>query len=174
MMTGVALMTAPVRVFIGLGSNLGEPRRQLERALYALAALEHTRLVAQSSFYHSAPMGPVDQPDYLNAVAELETLLPPEALLDQLQSIEAAQGRARSRHWGPRTLDLDLLLYGDEIISTDRLRVPHRGLPQRAFVLYPLAELAPGLDVPGAGRIEELAARVAPAGTVRASTQEPG
>ncbi len=168
----VALNAAPVRVFVGLGSNLGAPRRQLECALETLALLEHTRLLARSSFYRSAPLGPADQPDYLNAVAELETLLPPEALLDRLQSIEIAQGRMRTVHWGPRTLDLDLLLYGEEEISTSRLRVPHPGLPERAFVLYPLAELVPELCVPGVGPVAELAAQVDAAGIVREPGQE--
>lgn len=166
------LRSAPVRTFVGLGSNLDEPRRQIERALFALGALEHTRLLAQSSLYRSAPLGPQDQPFFLNAVAELETLLAPEALLDHLQSIEAAQGRVRTRHWGPRTLDLDLLLYGSERIATPRLHVPHRGLPERAFVLYPLAELAPELEIPGVGSVAALVARVGGEGIERLNEQD--
>ena len=169
-MTDGGLRPAPMRVFVGLGSNLDEPRRQIERALHTLAALEHTRLLAVSSLYRSAPLGPQDQPFFLNAVAELETLLPPDALLDHLQSIETAQGRVRTRRWGPRTLDLDLLLYGMERISTPRLLVPHPGLPERPFVLYPLAELAPELEVPGLGTVNALAIRAGDDGIERLET----
>lgn len=159
-------MNSAVRAFIGLGSNLDDPRGQLDRAFAALSGIEATSLVARSSLYRSRPLGPQDQPDFLNAVAEIETRLEPEALLDRLQAIEAEQGRVRDRHWGPRTLDLDLLLYGDEKIATSRLAVPHPGLPLRAFVLYPLAELASDLDVPGFGKVAELAAGL-PAGGMR-------
>lgn len=152
------------RAFVGLGSNLDDPQRQLELAFDALSGIDGTRLVARSSLYRSRPVGPQDQPDFLNAVAELETRLAPEALLDRLQAIETAQGRVRERFWGPRTLDLDLLLYGGERISTPRLAVPHPGLPLRAFVLYPLAELAPDLVVPGFGTVAALARNVDAAG----------
>ncbi|HEX6929292.1 MAG TPA: 2-amino-4-hydroxy-6-hydroxymethyldihydropteridine diphosphokinase [Gammaproteobacteria bacterium] len=158
---------AQVRAFIGLGSNLDDPRRQLERALAALSGIEASRLVAHSSLYRSRPIGPQDQPDFLNAVAELETRLAPEALLDALQAIEDAQGRVRERFWGPRTLDLDLLLYGEERIRTARLDVPHPGLPLRAFVLYPLRELAADFKVPGLGTVAELAAGLPAAGVER-------
>lgn len=147
-------------VYVGLGSNLDDPRRQLLDAMDELDRLPGTRLRRRSSLYRSAPMGPQDQPDFINAVAELETGLQPEPLLDALQGIEAAHGRVRERRWGPRTLDLDILIYKNEQIRTERLVVPHPGLPRRAFVLYPLAELAPGLTVPGQGRVSDLLAKL--------------
>ncbi|WP_417779940.1 2-amino-4-hydroxy-6-hydroxymethyldihydropteridine diphosphokinase [Stutzerimonas xanthomarina] len=132
------------RVYIGLGSNLAEPRQQLRSALDALAGIPDTRLAAVSSLYLSDPLGPPDQPRYHNAVAALDTLLPPITLLDALQTIELAQGRQRkAERWGPRTLDLDILLFGDRLISDSRLTVPHYHMHARAFVLYPLAEIAP-------------------------------
>lgn len=134
-----------IRCYIGLGSNLADPEAQLTLAAEALACLPDSRLSALSSLYHSAPMGPDDQPDYLNAVAMLDTRLSALALLDALLAIEQQQGRVRERHWGPRTLDLDLLLYGTERIDNPRLQVPHPGLRLRPFVLLPLSELAPEL-----------------------------
>lgn len=132
------------RVYIGLGSNLAEPREQLRGALRALAAVPSSRLVAVSSLYASDPLGPPDQPRYNNAVATLETLLAPLELLDALQAIEKAHGRERkAERWGPRTLDLDILLFGDRLLYEPRLTVPHYHLHARAFVLYPLAEIAP-------------------------------
>lgn len=148
-----------VRAYIGLGSNLDDPVQQLHRALEALAQLPQTQRIACSRFYRSAPLGPQDQPDYVNAVVALDTDLLPEALLDALQAIEAAQGRVRTRRWGPRTLDLDLLLYGNEVLATPRLTVPHPGLAERNFVLYPLAELVPDLQLPDGQRLEELLLR---------------
>lgn len=140
---------APVRAYVGLGSNLDGPAKRLCRAFEALAALPATALIARSSLYRSAPMGPADQPDYVNAVAALDTELAPEALLDALQAIERTQGRVRGpERWGPRTLDLDLLLYGQRRIDTPRLQVPHPGLGERNFVLYPLQEIAPELRLP--------------------------
>lgn len=129
------------RVFIGLGSNLAEPIRQIERALTALAGVSDSRLLRRSRLYRSRPLGPQNQPDYLNAVAEMETALSPLVLLDHLQAIERAQGRQRGERWGARTLDLDLLLYGQAQLHHGRLQVPHGGLYARNFVLYPLAEL---------------------------------
>ncbi|HET8700530.1 MAG TPA: 2-amino-4-hydroxy-6-hydroxymethyldihydropteridine diphosphokinase [Nitrococcus sp.] len=150
-----------VRVFIGLGSNLAAPVMQLRQALRALAGLPATRLYAQSSLYRNPPLGPAWQPDFVNAVAELRTDLTPRALLAALQRIEYCQGRCRGRvRWGPRTLDLDILLWGAQQLRLPELIVPHPGIAQRAFVLYPLAELAPELDVPGYGRIEQLLTRV--------------
>ncbi len=150
-----------IRVYLGLGANLAEPLLQLRQAAAALAALPHSRLAGVSSFYGSKPMGPQDQPDYVNAVAALDTQLAPEALLDALQQIEQQQGRQRKDHrWGPRTLDLDILLYGDQIISTERLTVPHYGLQQREFVVYPLLELAPDLQIAGHGSLTEIALNV--------------
>ncbi|WP_313055002.1 2-amino-4-hydroxy-6-hydroxymethyldihydropteridine diphosphokinase [Pseudomonas lopnurensis] len=132
------------RVYIGLGSNLADPQRQLRGALQALAELPQSRLVGVSSLYASDPLGPTDQPRYVNAVAALDTALAPLALLDALQAIERAQGRERkAERWGPRTLDLDILLFGDRLIDEPRLQVPHYHLQARAFVLYPLAEIAP-------------------------------
>ncbi len=135
--------------FVGIGSNLDDPRAQIRRAIAALAKIPRSALCEVSSLYSSAPVGPADQPDYLNAVVRLNTRLAPEALLDQLQAIEAAQGRERDGlRWGPRTLDLDLLLYGDQVISSPRLSVPHPEMAKRSFVLYPLAEIAPDLVLP--------------------------
>ncbi|HHH44476.1 MAG TPA: 2-amino-4-hydroxy-6-hydroxymethyldihydropteridine diphosphokinase [Gammaproteobacteria bacterium] len=143
-------------VFIGLGSNLDQPVSRVLRAIHALEGLPESSLRAQSSLYRSAPMGPQDQPDYVNAVVQLTTRLSPEDLLDQLQQVEDAHGRTRERHWGPRTLDLDILLYGEQVITSERLQVPHPGLAQRNFVLYPLAEIAGDLPVPGLGRLQSL------------------
>ncbi len=144
--------------YIALGSNLADPRQQIAQAFEALAGLPHTRLVARSSLYRSAPMGPADQPDYINAVARLDTTLAPLALLDALQAIEQQQGRVRTgERWGPRTLDLDLLLFADTIIEDPRLTVPHPGLAQRNFVLYPLMEIAEqNLIIPGLGPLSGL------------------
>lgn len=142
---------SPVKAYIGLGSNLsGElvsPRAQVELALQELAKLPDSRLLAQSPLFSSKAVGPV-QPDYVNAVACIETRLAPLALLDQLQALEQAHRRVRLEHWGPRTLDLDLLLYGDQQIDLPRLKVPHPYLTQRNFVLYPLAAIAPDLVLP--------------------------
>ncbi len=132
------------RVYIGLGSNLAEPRQQLRSALDALENIPSSRLADVSSLYVSDPLGPPDQPRYYNAVAVLDTSLAPLALLDALQAIEQAQGRERkAERWGPRTLDLDILLFGDRVLAEPRLTVPHYHLHARPFVLYPLAEVAP-------------------------------
>ena len=132
------------RVYIGLGSNLAEPRQQLHGALDALAGIPDSQLAAVSSLYLSDPLGPSDQPRYNNAVAALNTSLSPLDLLNALQAIEQAHGRERkAERWGPRTLDLDILLFGDRLIDEPRLKVPHYHLHARAFVLYPLAEIAP-------------------------------
>lgn len=136
------------RVYLGLGSNLAEPLAQLREALAALAALPRSALVAVSSFYASDPLGPADQPRYVNAVAALDTALAPLELLDALQAIELQQGRVRkAERWGPRTLDLDILLFGERLLDEPRLRVPHYHLHARPFVLYPLAEIAPDLHL---------------------------
>ena len=144
--------------WIGLGSNLESPRRQVERALEALERLPLSRLAAASRLYVSRPVGPQDQPDFINAVACLETHLSPLALLDQLQALEQRHRRVRRRHWGPRTLDLDLLLFDDRCMTVPRLTLPHPEMTRRAFVLVPLAELAPALVMPDGQRIAELAA----------------
>lgn len=150
---------ARTRAYVALGSNLDDPRRQVVTALEELDELPDTRRVNRSPLYRSAPMGPSDQPDYINAVAALDTDLEPEALLDALQGIEARHGRVRgAERWGPRTLDLDLILYGAATLRTERLVVPHPGLHERGFVLYPLHDIAPDLEVPGMGRLEALLA----------------
>ncbi len=148
-----------VTAYIGLGSNLADPQARLRRAFAELAQLPQSQLLAQSSLYRSAPMGSQDQPDYLNAVAALETALSPLALLAGLQAVEVAHQRVRGERWGPRTLDLDLLLYADQTIDLPTLTVPHPGLYERNFVLYPLAEIASGLVIPGLGVLGELLAR---------------
>ena len=136
-------------VFIGLGANLAQPQQQLLLALSALQTLPETRLVNCSSLYSSKPLGPQEQPDYVNAVALLHTELTPLALLDELQAIEQQQGRQRkAERWGARTLDLDIILFGDQQIDCPRLTIPHYHFTQREFVLYPLAELAPELVLP--------------------------
>ncbi|SDG30717.1 2-amino-4-hydroxy-6-hydroxymethyldihydropteridinediphosphokinase [Onishia taeanensis] len=144
--------------YIGLGSNLDGPRDHVERALDELDGLKLTRLLAASSCYASRPVGPQDQPDFVNAVAHLETRLSPLALLDQLQALEQRHARVRRRHWGPRTLDLDLLLYDDQCLDHPRLRLPHPEIAGRAFVVVPLHELAPTLELPGLGPLKALPA----------------
>ncbi len=146
--------------FIALGANLGDARAALDAAFVALAALPGTTLRAASSLYRTAPIDS-SGPDYLNAVVRLETRLAPQALLRELQRIERQHGRERPYRNAPRTLDLDLLLYGDRHIATKTLVVPHPRLHERAFVLRPLAEIAPRLAVPGHGPIAGLLPRVA-------------
>ena len=154
-------MTVAARVaYVGLGSNLNRPLRQVRDALQELRQIPGSRLVRHSPLYRSAPIGPPDQPDYVNAVAMLATELDPFDLLDALQAIETRHGRERSVHWGPRTLDLDLLLYADRRIDSPRLQVPHPQLHRRAFVLVPLHDIAPQLTVPGHGALSALLAAV--------------
>lgn len=143
------------RVFVGLGANLGDARATLQAALAELAAVPGVTLIATSSFYRTAPVE-ADGPDYLNAVAELRSTLAPEALLDALQAIELQHGRERPYRNAPRTLDLDLLLVGDHRQHTDRLTLPHPRLHERAFVLAPLQQLAPGLVIAGVGTVGAL------------------
>ncbi len=145
-----------VRAYIGLGSNLNDPRMQIRSALTALDAIPGTCCLAHSSLYRSRPMGPAGQPDYLNAVAAVDTHLSAEELLHELHLIEEHHGRVREERWGPRTLDLDLLLYGNVQMADDDLTVPHPGLRERNFVLYPLHEIAPQLQIPGAGSLQAL------------------
>lgn len=145
------------RAYIGLGSNLAEPAEQLRQALAALQQLPRSRLAAVSSFYASDSLLP-RQPRYTNAVAALDTDLQPLQLLDALQAIELNQGRERHERWGPRTLDLDILLFGDRLIDEPRLRVPHYQMHLRAFVLYPLAEIAADLQLPDGCHLSELLA----------------
>ena len=146
------------RAAIALGSNLGDRRATLELALSSLAEAEGLRLLARSSWYRSAAIGP-PQPDYLNGCALFEVGLAPEPLLDLLQATEARFGRVRTERWGPRTLDLDLILYGQWRIRSERLRVPHPRMVERAFVLLPLREIAPDWIDPLSGRsVRQLAA----------------
>jgi len=153
----------PARAYIGIGSNLDDPIRQVRRACQALNGILVSGCVAQSPLYRTAPVGgPPGQPDYSNAVAALDTGLTPLQLLMALQTLELAQGRTRSVRWEARTLDLDLLLY-DHLTSDDpRLTLPHPRLHQRAFVLYPLCDIAPNLNIPGHGPLTELLARCPP------------
>ena len=149
-------------VYIGLGANLDDPIAQLHNAVDALRSLAQCQLITVSKFYASKPMGPQDQPDYVNAVAKLSTSLAPETLLDSLQKIELEQGRQRkSERWGPRTLDLDILLFANDIINTPRLVVPHYGLCQREFVVYPLLELEPELILPDGRTLQSISNNVA-------------
>jgi len=144
-------------VYIGLGSNLGKPVIQLKQAIEAVKLLPESRFIACSSLYGSKPMGPQDQPDYVNAVAAIKTELAPKNLLHQLQHIEQTHGRERKgERWGPRTLDLDILLFGQQVINTPELTVPHYGMQQREFVLYPLAELTPELVLPHGQTLKQL------------------
>lgn len=146
---------AAVVAYVGLGSNLDQPERQVRLALSELDQLPQTRLRRRSSLYRSPPLGPPGQANYVNAVAMLDTALEPLPLLDQLQSIERRHARVRGVRWGPRTLDLDLLLYGEREISSPRLSVPHPQMHQRAFVLVPLNEVTPDLQLPGLGPLSD-------------------
>jgi 2-amino-4-hydroxy-6-hydroxymethyldihydropteridine diphosphokinase len=144
--------------YVGLGANIGDPRRQLQAALQDLKALPGTTVTRVSSLYRSAPIGYLDQPEFLNQVVEVDTGLAAEQLLENLQNIEQKQGRERPFPNAPRTLDLDLLLYGDALIATPRLTVPHPRMHERAFVLKPLAEIAPQAAIPGRGKVRSLLA----------------
>jgi 2-amino-4-hydroxy-6-hydroxymethyldihydropteridine diphosphokinase len=157
-----------IPAYVALGSNLDDPQRQIERAFEALAALPQTRLVLRSSLYRSAPLGPVAQPDFVNAVAGLLTGLDPDAMLEHLKRSERRLGRAEPVvRWGPRRIDLDLLVQGDAMRSGEQFTLPHPGIAARAFVLLPLAEIAPQMLVPGAGRVDHLLRRVDGAGLAR-------
>lgn len=157
-------------VYVGLGANLGDRHATLDAAFLDLALLDATKLVARSHLYESPPMGPAAQPDYLNGVAGLLTRRSPGALLIALQTIETRHGRRRDgTRWGPRTLDLDLLVYADRVVSETELTVPHPGIAERAFVLAPLADMAPDLIIPGLGRVVDLLDRVAPGGLRRSA-----
>jgi 2-amino-4-hydroxy-6-hydroxymethyldihydropteridine diphosphokinase len=154
--------------YVGIGSNLSDPAAQVRRAIAALAKLPGTRLVASSPLYRTQPFGTVVQPAFVNAAAGLLTHRTPEELLADLRSLERTLGREAPRErWGPRLIDLDLLVVGREVRATDSLRLPHPGIAERDFVLYPLADSAPDLDVPGLGRVAALRARVADRGIER-------
>jgi 2-amino-4-hydroxy-6-hydroxymethyldihydropteridine diphosphokinase len=147
--------------YIGLGSNLAVPLDQLRSALRAIAAVPSTRVVRHSRFYRTAPWGKSDQPEFINAVAEIETGLSARDLLDRLLAIERGAGRERTaERWGPRVLDLDILLYGREIIDEPSLHVPHPHMRDRAFVIIPLADVAPHLQIPGMGPIGDMLTRI--------------
>lgn len=159
--------------YVALGSNLDDPQAQVEHGLEALAGLPHTQLRGRSRLYRTRPWGVVSQSEFVNAAASLETALAPRALLQELLAIEARAGRVRGVRYGPRTLDLDLLLYGDAALREAGLEIPHPRLHQRAFVLQPLADLAPELSVPGRGRVADLLARVDASGCVPLDCDHP-
>ena len=142
--------------YVGLGSNLEVPAQQVCKALGELNSIPDTRCLARSSLYVSAPVGPPDQPDYINAAAALLTGLDPRTLLNHLHAIERDHGRERGERWGPRTLDLDLLIFGETIMNTRELVLPHPEIRNRDFVLVPLHEIAPELRIPGVGAVAEL------------------
>jgi 2-amino-4-hydroxy-6-hydroxymethyldihydropteridine diphosphokinase len=154
------VMAAMSGVFVALGSNIDEPRRQILQAFSELARLPGTRVLHRSGLYRTPPWGETDQPDFVNAVAELETTLEPLALLDALLEIERAAGRIRVQRWGPRVLDLDLLLFGTQRIDLPRLQLPHPRMHERAFVMLPLAEIAPDLRIEPYGRAAEIASKL--------------
>ena len=163
----------PARAYIGIGSNLGCPPVQMRRAFRALRELAASRCVACSPLYRSAAVGgPSSQPEYLNAVAALDTTLAPDELLAALQAIEAARGRTRTVRWGPRTLDLDLLLYDRLVLERPRLTLPHPRLHERAFVVYPLYDIAPDLEIPGHGLLTELLTKFPHPALVRMDSAE--
>ena len=146
-----------IRVYVGLGSNLEDPVAQVLEAVEELEMIPDSILVSRSSLYRGKPMGPADQPDYVNAVVAMDTLLSAEAFLQELQRIEDLQGRVRDgEKWGPRIIDLDLLMYGKQKINTPDLAVPHPGMHERDFVIIPLSELAGDVNVPGQGRLTAL------------------
>lgn len=147
--------------FVGLGANLDDPRRHVKQACLDLDAIAQTRVLRTSSLYRSAPLGYAEQPEFINAVAQLETALPAERLLAELQAIEERHGRSRSFPNAPRTLDLDLLLYGQATIEAERIKVPHPRMHERAFVLMPLVEIAPHAVIPGRGTAKDLLQRCA-------------
>lgn len=149
-----------VSAFIGLGANLEDPRAQVLRAFNELSLLPQSILKDRSSLWHSAPLGYADQPSFVNAVAKIESALSASALLDALHRIETAHARVRSHANAPRTLDLDLLLYGDEMIATQTLTVPHPRMHERAFVLKPLLEIDPAAQIPGRGAVSDCLARL--------------
>ena len=147
-------------VYIGLGSNMEQPRQHITTAIEALGKIQSTQTVNVSSLYKSKPVGPQNQDDYVNAVAELETELTPLDLLDNLQEIENEHGRVRKERWGPRTLDLDILMFGDDVINNDRLTIPHPEMMNRSFVFVPLAEINPECIIPGKGLLSDLLTNV--------------
>lgn len=146
----------PTQVYLSLGSNLNNPQQQLETAFIELNQLPKTQLVKKSSLWSSQPIGPQDQPDFINAAALISTQLEPLELLDQLQGLEKKHQRKKLRHWGERTLDLDIISYGNLVLTSPRLNLPHPEAKNRAFVLLPLAEINPQLVLPALGSLNEL------------------
>lgn len=142
--------------WVGLGSNMGDSAAHIESALVEMNALPQTRVLRRSKLYASAPVGPQDQADFCNAVAQVETALSAHALLEHLLALEQKHERVRTRRWGPRSLDLDLLLHGDVTLDSSELQLPHPRMHERAFVLAPLAELAPNMVIPGQGQVMDL------------------
>lgn len=150
-----------ITAYIAVGSNLADPVSQAKLAIEALKTLPDSEFVKTSELYSSTPMGPRNQPDYINAVVAIKTNLTPLQLLDCTQAIEQEQGRVRKdERWGPRTLDLDIILYGNEVINSERLTIPHYGMKEREFVLYPLAEIAPSLQLPDGTEVSALLKQV--------------
>ena len=162
------MIEQPTRAYVGLGGNLGDVEITLAEAIWAIDALPQTSIRSQSKFYRAPPWGRTDQPEFLNAVLELQTRLAPRVLLNYLLEIETRFGRERSEgeKWGPRELDLDLLTFGEHAIDEPGMHVPHPHLHERAFVLVPLAEIADTLEIPGVGRVRELLAAVDSTGIV--------
>lgn len=164
------MISSPKIAYIGLGSNLSGPVEQIKQAIKKVEIIPYSRLLSVSSLYLSKPMGPQDQDDYINAVLALETSLCAIELLNSLQSIENNAGRVRKENrWGARILDLDIILFGNEIINTDRLTIPHYGMSEREFVLLPLAEIAPKLILPNGDSLEELSQKIAKNSMVKLS-----
>jgi len=157
----------PVTAYIALGANLEDPVVQVRAGLAALATLPDTQLLMQSSLYRTAPVGYADQPDFINAVAAVDTELSPRELLDALLAIELNHGRVRQFANAPRTLDLDVLLYDDVEVNESGLTIPHPRMHERAFVLAPLAEIAPLCEIPGYGRVSDLLRGLDPRGVTR-------
>lgn len=160
------------KVYIGIGSNLENPQQQLKSAILALCEISNTSLCQLSNIYQTTPIGPPGQPDYANAAVLLETKLTPEALLDELQEIELDQGRVRKERWGPRTLDLDIILYADMTIRTARLSVPHIEMENRNFVLIPLMDISPDLTLPNGKSLSEVAKQAGNEGIKLSMTAE--
>ncbi len=159
--------TAMHRAYVGLGANLDDPAGQVEAAIAALDRLAGTRVIRRSALYRTRPVGYAEQPDFINAVAELETALEPAPLLREMLGLEQVHGRVRGIRNGPRTLDLDLLLYDSRVVASPELTLPHPRMHERAFVLVPLQEIAPQAAIPGRGSVEALLARLDTAGVAR-------
>ena len=143
-------------IYIGLGSNIENPVVQIKNAIKALNELSESKVLINSGYFKSKPMGPKDQPDYVNAVVEIETTLSADELLKKCQLIEQSQGRVKKRHWGERIIDIDILLYADQQIKTDDLSVPHPGISSRDFVYMPLLKVNPEIQVPGKGLLKTI------------------